>query len=168
MERFLNSIKNSLENKNWYSALALALSVPDICAKISYPAEKSSKKRYIAWYNSYMIDKYTSYIGANKEKHVFLCGEDCYALRCSFLHEGRDNIEKQKAQEALDKFHFTIPKHGFTIHNNQINKVLQLQIDVFCNDICESVRLWNKEEGVNKEYQNTLIYLYDVYDNKII
>ena len=34
MERFLNSIENSITNKNWYGALTLALSMPDICANI--------------------------------------------------------------------------------------------------------------------------------------
>ena len=33
--------------------------------------------------------------------HVFLHGEDCYALRCAVLHEGADDIVTQRARVAL-------------------------------------------------------------------
>lgn len=140
--------------------------MPDICANIVNP-DISSKVRYINWYNRYMKEKYTSYIGPDKKEHIFLCAEDCYALRCSFLHEGGDNIEEQRAREVLNSFHFTIPQNGIILHNNQSGQVLQLQIDIFCTDICESVRSWNVTEHINNEHINTLICLYDVYDNKI-
>ena len=52
-----------------------------------------------------------------------------------------------------------------------MNQVLQLQIDIFCTDICESVRSWNVDEIVNnplnREHINNLICLYDVNGNKI-
>ena len=166
MERFLKSIEMSISNENWYGALVLALSMPDICAKVTNP-NMGSKARYIDWYNRYMKEKYTSYIGADKKEHIFLCAEDCYALRCSFLHEGGDNIENQRAREVLKSFHFTIPQQGFTVHMNQTNQTLQLQIDIFCTDVCESVRLWSDNENINDEHLNSLISLYDVNGNKV-
>jgi hypothetical protein len=53
----------------------------------------------------------------------------------------------------------------FILHKNQTNKTLQLQIDIFCIDIYESVRSWDIDEVENN---NTLICLYDVYGNKVI
>jgi len=85
MNRFTNSIEKSLENENWYAALSLALTLPDICANVSSPAT-GSKVRYVSWFNQYMLSKYTRQVGADKSEHVFLCGEDCYALRCALLH----------------------------------------------------------------------------------
>ncbi len=77
MERIIKSIEKSVENKNWYSALVLALTLPDICGKFEDKG-KSSSKRYSEWFDKYLGEEYDGY----------LSGNDCYALRCSFLHEG--------------------------------------------------------------------------------
>ena len=34
MQKFINSVKQSLENKNWYSALIVTLTLPDIAGKV--------------------------------------------------------------------------------------------------------------------------------------
>jgi hypothetical protein len=81
-------------------------------------------------------------VGARKP-HVFLHGEDTYALRCAVLHEGVDDIDNQRAREALGSFLFVEPPAGrSSIHCNQSNGVLQLQVDIFCGDICDGVDKW--------------------------
>lgn len=47
------------------------------------------------WFNDYLRQKYTHYIGADSYEHQFLTGEDMYALRCSFLHAGEVMIDNQ-------------------------------------------------------------------------
>lgn len=71
-----------------------------------------------------------------------LGGNDCYALRCAYLHEGADDISKQRAREAVDKFLFIVAPSGLTIHCNMINNRLQLQVDIFCADIKDGVVNW--------------------------
>lgn len=171
MERFTSSIKKSLENHNWYAALFLALVLPDICANIERP-DDCSKARYTDWYNRYIKEKYTKHIGPDQKEHVFLCGEDCYALRCSLLHEGGNDISNQRAQEVLDSFHFVVPPgSGSIVHMNQSGAVLQLQIDIFCKDICQAVKEWYKSEVPgNEEYQErtkSLLRIYDFQGNVI-
>lgn len=95
IDRYLDSIIKSLESKNWYAALFIALAIPDICGALEHP-DKNSPARYVNWYNKYMLPKYSSTIGPLHEPHVFLSGDDCYALRCSLVHEGTGDIEKQK------------------------------------------------------------------------
>lgn len=157
MERFTKAIKMAIENKNWYGALTMALALPDICGHIEAP-KQGSKDRYVDWYNRYMLKKYTSYLGPDKEEHIFLRGEDCYALRCSYLHQGGSNIENQKARQALSDFLFIgPPESGGLIHLNQFNKALQLQVDIFCLDMANSVEEWAKiEVQNNEEYQNKI------------
>ena len=86
MEKILQSIENSLKNQNWYSALVLSLIIPDICGKFE-DNDKSSSQRYPEWFEKYLGKKYDGY----------LSGSDCYALRCSFLHEGLNKITQQRA-----------------------------------------------------------------------
>ncbi|WP_305843082.1 hypothetical protein [Photobacterium leiognathi] len=132
MQRFTSSIRGSLKTGNWYGALMTALTLPDICGKLETPDEYS-KARSVRWLRQWIDPMYTRHIGADNRKHVFLSAEDCYALRCSFLHEGISKIEEQKARKALEDFHFITPLPGMNIHCNQSGNSLQLQVDVLCN-----------------------------------
>ncbi len=161
MNRFILAVEKSLEDKNWYAALSLALALPDICANVCSPDE-GSKSRYVKWYDQYLLSKYTLPLGADKTEHIFLNGVDCYSLRCSFLHEGSDDITEQRAQEVLESFNFVVPPEGWTVHMNQSGKALQLQVDVFCRDICEAVNEWLSVEKIQSEKFNSFLTICDV------
>jgi hypothetical protein len=49
MENIIKAIKSSLESKNYYGALFVALSAPDICGYLESPADKS-QVRYEKWF----------------------------------------------------------------------------------------------------------------------
>ena len=55
--RLVQDIRKALENDLYLVALSSALTLPDICGKAARPAEKSSRKRYILWYDE-EIGKY--------------------------------------------------------------------------------------------------------------
>ncbi len=164
MKNFTNSIESSLQNQNWYAALTLALTLPDICGWLENSAI-GSEKRYVAWFDKWLLNKYTGYIGPNQTKHVFLHGEDCYALRCSYLHQGEDDIGDQRAKKALDNFYFITPPANGTVHKNQSNTTLQLQVDIFCRDIIEAVDAWNTSVEFNKEIQDKMASLLIIHDS---
>ena len=141
MDDLIKALESSVANKNWYGSLFVALSVPDICGYLESPTERS-QARYERWFEKYMLPKYSSCVGPSRTPHVFLLPSDCYALRCALLHEGRGDITEQLAREALDRFHFIEPPPSGLIHCNQINNVLQLQVDIFCNDVLSGLRKW--------------------------
>ncbi len=131
---------------NWYAALAMTLALPDICSGIENPTAASSK-RYAAWFDAHVGERYVVMLGPERERKVFLSGGDCYALRCAFLHEGGDVTALQQARVALDRFHFCEPAPGWRIHNNMSQGALQVQVDIFCSDVCTGVEAWLK--GLN-------------------
>lgn len=146
MNEFTEAIDRSAAAGNWYGALFVALSLPDICGKIDQPGENSSQRRYAAWFDKYIRPKYTHQVGANRQEQVFLNGTDCYALRCAYLHEGSDNVSLQRAKnKAVEKFHFIVAPKDCTIHCNMINTKLQLQVDIFCEDIKQGVLEWLRD-----------------------
>lgn len=149
MDDIIKSIKTALSNKNWYVALFTCLVMPDICGKIEFPY-LSSSKRFVQWFNKYLLEKYTSRVGAKRIEHIFLSGEDCYALRCSLLHEGKDDITDQRIRKALDNFHFNIPSENF-IHLNQVNSTLQIRVDIFCNDVINALEKWLNDINDDKK-----------------
>lgn len=138
MRHLSNAVRQAVGQRNWYGALSVALTLPDICARIEEPP--TNRSRYVDWCDRYLTPRYTHFVGG--QSHTFLTGTDCYALRCAVLHEGRDDIASQRARKALEKFTFIEPPSSGSIHMNQINQHLQLQVDLFCLDICSSVEQW--------------------------
>ena len=98
MKKILKSIELSLKTGNWYSAIFMALSILDICAALESEDGKSSKKKYIQWFDDNLSQTYKKKIGARKEEHTFLTGTDMYAFRCSMLHEFSDDTKSQNAK----------------------------------------------------------------------
>lgn len=149
MINFIDSVRKSVNNRNWTSALSLALSLPDICGYLQY-GKIGSKKRYIQWWEQNVQCKYT--VKSSDGLRVFLSGSNVYALRCAFVHQGSDEIE---FKEEIRKFQFTAPGKS-TIHNNKIGDIHQLQVDVFCEDISSSVETWWHKNKENEEIKERL------------
>ncbi len=94
VKQLINEINLALDNNLYLVALNTALTLPDICGKAEYPNEKSSKKRYINWYDNhigrYEINPENEKCGINMP---YLSGKIVYSLRCSLLHQGNPNID---------------------------------------------------------------------------
>src|SRR5689334_16770576 len=125
MKMLVGAVRDAITAENYYAALALALTLPDICAGIESESGKSTWRSYIDWWEQYLGPNYRRKIGPEQEEHIFMRGGDCYALRCAFLHEGRDDIGTQRAKDILDRFRFVQPKHGGVIHCNQVISEIQ-------------------------------------------
>ncbi|PTR16110.1 hypothetical protein C8R31_102124 [Nitrosospira sp. Nsp2] len=158
MHQFVTATKAAVAQGNWYAALAIALTMPDICGRTENPS-KNSRARFVDWYDRFLLKRYQANIGPNRALHTFLSGLDCYALRCAFLHQGEFGIDDQRARQALERFHFDIPRQGSFIHMNHVNNVLQLQVDRFCLDVTEAVEQWLIIVAGDKDIQARLAKL---------
>lgn len=104
--RLVQDIRKALENELYFVALSSALTLPDICGKAAYPDERSSRKRYISWYDE-VIGKYEKNPD-DKENMPYLSGEVIYSLRCSLLHEGNPNMNNDSLKTSLPIDHFSL------------------------------------------------------------
>lgn len=141
MRHLIDATRSAVTQYNWYAALAVALSMPDMCGELERRVA-GSQARFVDWYDRFLLSKYQGNVGASRTPHTFLLGSDCYALRCAYLHQGDFSIDDQRARQALDHFHFIAPRHGSFVHMNQHGSTLQLQVDRFCLDVCEAVEQW--------------------------
>src|SRR5687768_14320942 len=141
MQALLDSVRQAIADRNWYAALTLTLTLPDICGKVDTP-ELGSNKRYAAWFDNYVGPTYKTQFAHEPTPHIFLSGNDCYALRCSFLHEGTSDITAQRAREALEHFIFLAPKEVGSMHICQTGNKLILEVDKFCADILAGIQKW--------------------------
>lgn len=164
MKAIVNSIKKALESENYFGALFMALTIPDICASIDNPNEKLMGVRYKKWFRDNLKHKYypdtmLELIESNNPesaKQLDSASRDmfrerpvgdvaftdvmCWKLRCSVLHAGSTDAGSYS-------FHLT---HGDS-HQNIINGVLQISVVRFCQDICSAFELWCEKNKKNAE-----------------
>lgn len=135
IEKLVEDINKALDNNAYFSALSLALTLPDICGKAEYPNAKPSR-RYIDWYNEY-VGKYEKCPCEHCKTNPmpYLSGEIVYSLRNSFLHQGTPNINSNKINESsnkIDDFILVIEKkNDFDIYSD-----LACISTSYCNKDC--------------------------------
>ena len=154
MNALIEGVRKSIETQNWYAALITSLTLPDICGYLQYPS-KQVGLRYIEWFNTYLAQEY----------FMFLTGEDCYALRCSYLHEGSDNITGQPKKNILDYFIFTTTPTHKNYHEQFGTAFLLLNVEQFCKDICAGVEKWLQDVTSNSQVQNNMSKLINIRDS---
>lgn len=150
MQIFIDACQKALDESNWISALTLSLTIPDIAGKVAYGSDRVGE-RYAKWFDKYVGPKYTStmYGGIT---HVFLTGKDCYALRCALLHEGTPDVSNQKAKNIYDYYRFVMPVNkNWAVHCNRIGQILELQINIFADDIIQGAKQWLSD--IKNDYQ---------------
>ncbi|PYD99173.1 hypothetical protein [Bacillus cereus] len=164
MDKLIKEITNSLDNKNYLSALALTLTLPDICGKIAYPEIKGVRKRYAQWYNEY-IHKFENPDGMEDVDRFD--GDAVYQLRCNFLHDGSSDIReymrgkynKTESKDFVFELTDTITSYSKDWEDNEDDCNIRIQIGVidFCRKMC-----WTAENFYNKNSEQ------DIFNNIII
>ncbi|WP_332632544.1 hypothetical protein [Halalkalibacter flavus] len=165
MKHLITEIKSNLENKNYISALALTLTLPDICAKITYPNLKGSGRRYRCWYNEFIYKYDKPKVGLDNLGSLSISGEIVYALRNLLLHEGSlDATEAVRKQLGIKnsqnlKFVLTdsITRYSKAWFDGDKSKDPDISIRIsvvdFCNNICAVA-----ENVYYENYQDQDIY----------
>lgn len=128
MEAILSEIEAALKAGFYYLALAIALSLPDVCSALESPDGTTSGRQYRAWYDAWMAGQYPR-----------VTAVDMYSLRCGVIHQGRFGHDGLQYSRIL----FTVPNpQGNVFHNNILNDALNLDACIFCRDIMGSVLRW--------------------------
>lgn len=103
MLQLIDDAHKELDADCYFSALALALTFPDICGKAKYP-KVNSTSRYTNWYDEH-IGKYEQCPceQCRTTPMPYLSGEVVYSLRNSLLHQGTPNITVGKIKNHNNK-----------------------------------------------------------------
>ena len=150
MKNLLDALRRCVHDKNWYGAITIALTLPDICGSIDAPGRNNSKRRSVAWFDRYVANAYQ--IELNGDRAIFMTGRDCYALRCAALHQGTFDVSDHRARDVVDKFIF---HHSelIRIHNAKQSQGKKLVIDIttFCLDIAAGVEAWEVDVACDQD-----------------
>ena len=100
----IEEVELNIEDGRWQSALALVLTLPDICGGIAFPeivkryrdgrAVLYRKQRptrdvgnqYIRWFDTYAVPFFKV---SAQDISLYICGERCWQLRCEYLHQNK-------------------------------------------------------------------------------
>lgn len=136
-EKIVYAIEDALEKGCYLPALALTLTIPDICAKYDYKKIYENKETYNGkqgngaayskWYdnnirnteipiiNSKNLSKQELLIQKEFLEKSAITGELVWRLRCGLLHNGVLDLDKQWSDEKNTvKFKFTVSKESKT------------------------------------------------------
>ena len=180
IDDYILEIKNCLDNKNFLSALSVALMIPDICRKII-----GDELSYQDWFNKYVFNKFYNIpkiedIDKNDESYelyeIKLNGDVCYALRNSILHSGTSHIsfrkKGQKERAKIDRIELCV--NGKSNLNNQYGELISIQrfdetekvISIRINIVNLVINILKGYEIFKKENNNTHLFMLIDWDKK--
>lgn len=132
--------------RNWHAALALALTVPDICGQIEFPewaGPNHTGKRYPKWFDTWVKEKLFRIGHAGKEYPM--SGDDCYALRNAYLHTG----VKDARPPGRPGYKMIVPTSGNLANmstsgaGDDESIVLYVGTESLCSAMCDGAREWS-------------------------
>lgn len=141
IEKYVEDIRRSLENKCYFAALSLALTLPDICGSAEYPDE-SVTKRYVTWYDENIgkfLSRETEYDGTH---NPWMSGEVVYHLKNNFVSQVSVNTDDKDEPnryvlilgDGTTMTHLTfnagVPKQG------RYYKMMAIDVTYLCDMIC--------------------------------
>lgn len=166
----IGEIERNLQDERWQSALALALTLPDICGGIEYPElvkryrdgrvmpdrngepARDVGNQYVRWFDEYAAE----YFKRRPDDRVpYLTGQRCWQLRCEYLHQNRGFVNEDGSEETY--FHLGI-NCGTSVcaetldDSRQEKGHIRLDIQQMCFRMCVAARKYYKKNCETKDF----------------
>ena len=140
IESMFDEIVAAIGVKFYYLAMAVTLTIPDICAGAELDLAKHNVKRehYEDWCSRYLIPQYK-----------LLDSSDIYMLRGGMVHTGQFSHRHQKYTRPF----FTVPGALYRAHDSimtgmgaQGESTLQIDLEEFVRTMGRAVETWYSEK----------------------
>ncbi|MCK0168421.1 hypothetical protein MWU52_12725 [Jannaschia sp. S6380] len=162
LDTLIDQLEKSIDSQYYFLALTTALSVPDISAAIGSDDGRATKKKYIAWYDDWVLPRFS----INKRKRLQtvgiespvdiknpFTGAECYYYRCAMLHQARST----NAYSAFSRVLFVEPKStSVWMHYNTINDALLIDLPSFCHEVTQGYRDWIAAVQENDNFRKNM------------
>lgn len=143
----IKEVRAAVRNQTYIAALALALTLPDICSQVEKCVSKGNRHYYESWVDKYMDDEAFSFPLDGFEKQAFK-GNMCYSLRCKLLHNGNVDVKNPKNNVNVDEFILVKPgsQHYFYGFQYRVSKLQNgtkkyttiIGVDYLCEVLCRT------------------------------
>ena len=168
---FIKSGKQSLDAKNYWSALSVALMLPSMCSRLAYSnkpeytkanGDFKDKKCYIDWCTE-NIDKDGWILSCLGENYA----EVLYDIRCDIVHAGCAHVYPTKYTDGLG-FYFSINDDGMS---TEMTKYRIVSVSTLCEQIFSNVENWCYKFGLESRassFTRTRIFDREVKDDRLL
>ena len=163
---FIAAGEKSLKDKNYWSALSVALTLPSMCSRIAFSDNEDNYKNY-KWKDSSDHSKgkiYTNW--KDKECYIDFCKETLknqwiiavlgekyadilYQLRCDIIHAGIANIYDDEKGIYLSLGEFA--------SNTEFSKYRLISIKDLCDTIFDHIKSWCIKNSINN-FKYTFVF----------
>ena len=166
----IEEVELNIEDGRWQSALALVLTLPDICGGIAFleivkcyrdgRAVLDRKQRptrdvgnqYIRWFDTYAAPFFKV---SAQDISPYICGERCWQLRCEYLHQNKGFANTE--DNTSIRFHLGVNCGTSVCQLDRIssaNSLTDIRIDIeqFCRRMCRAVRAYYEAEHTEKDF----------------
>lgn len=166
----VREIELNIKDRRWQSALALALTLPDICGGIAYPEHVKRYRdgrimtdrygnptrdigaQYILWFDTYASAFFMKTEDSDKP---YINGERCWQLRCEYLHQNKGFVNSEDDCEI--HFHLGI-NCGSSIcqfdseTKDGCSENIRLDIQQMCIRLCLAARNYYDTHHLEKDF----------------
>ena len=164
----IEEVELNIVDGRWQSALALALTLPDICGGIAFPEivkhyrdgrvmldrQKNPTRdvgtQYIRWFDEYAGDYFKL---SQSDEKPYICGERCWQLRCEYLHQNKGFLN----DENNIRFHLGLncgmsvcQLDSMNIQENRID--IRIDIEQFCLRMCKAAKSYYDKVNLEKDF----------------
>ena len=168
----VEEVELNIEDGRWQSALALALTLPDICGGIAFPEyvkryrdgrvmldkQKNPTRdvgtQYVSWFDTYAAPFFKQ---TPKDEAPYICGTRCWQLRCEYLHQNKGFVNEGDETEV--HFHLGVncgtsicqQEKVVTISGNRMD--IRIDIEQFCWRMCQAARNYYHQFREEKDFE---------------
>lgn len=166
----VEEVELNAADKRWQSALALALTLPDICGAIAFPEivrhhrdgrvildrqrnpARDVGGQYIRWFDAYASEFFKLSPDAPAP---YICGARCWQLRCEYLHQNKGFLNDEGERSV--QFHLGVncgtsvcqaPVPGPSSDGEEI----RIDIQQFCLRMCQAARRYYDAVHLEKDF----------------
>jgi len=155
MNHLIRGVTEAVERRCWYAAVALALSIPDVCATVDDAVagvRRHAGVRYRDWCARYIEPRFSSPDG-----RVFLNGGELWSVRNAFLHggdfatRGREPTNTDDVLAMFDSLNQiclfvsdlpVMPARQLTRGSGVCRTSDTVSVTEFCRAICSGAQEW--------------------------
>lgn len=161
IEKQIRDARTAVEADSLLSALALALTFPDVLGQVLYPemvtkkGKRKAGEQYAAWFDEYVGNEYKAPEEPEScELKSYFTGGMCWKLRCAYLHAGKSDsdypYEVSNGQDNLEHdFEFELALYscdavGDMMESstpNLVNQHVRIDINKLCTCLCNAAEL---------------------------
>lgn len=165
----VEEVELNIADRRWQSALALALTLPDICGGIAYPdlvkhyrdgrvqldryknPTRDVGGQYIRWFDTFAAPFFKL---TPQHPAPYICGERCWQLRCEYLHQNKGFVNEEA---GAVRFHLGVNCGSSvcsldTVEHLAASTEIRIDIEQFCRRMCAAARHYYETAHEDKDF----------------